>query len=188
MRRKAAIIVCIPPFVLAALAIAGAAAASGPWAWTKSQAEYYTGGNVGLATACTPLGQAYRQDGRNYYYEFRCVEVFPRSAGGGTFIVTIKPTGPKKYVPLAISRPGASSGAGGLGVGPYFDTGSGHWIQENDIRRPRHKTCRQRPRLLDVDGQPQHDRRDMADLRRVRLDWHRQNVVPRGVAHLCEEH
>ena len=101
------------------------AAATRPWVWTKAMAEYYVGGNIGLATACSPIGAPYRSGGRNYYYTFSCVVVF---RSGDRYGIKIKPTGAKTYATLTVVKLGNGGSTTG---GTYLGTGSGHWISRN---------------------------------------------------------
>jgi len=105
-----------------------ASATAVPWAWTKAEAEYYVGGNIGLATACSPLGAPYRKGGRNYYFTFSCVLVFRT---GDEYSVKIRPKSATKYATLSTIRLRTGGTTPGGTAGSYFDTGSGHWISDN---------------------------------------------------------
>jgi hypothetical protein len=88
--------------VLLAFAIVSTSrAASDDWLWTKKQAEYYVGGNVGLGTLCVPKGAAYRKGGLNYYSLFGCLVALKN---GAQYALTIKPTGAKTYKRLTVHQ------------------------------------------------------------------------------------
>lgn len=86
--------------LLLSVTSATTSAGAANWAWTKSAAEYYVGGNIGLTTACAPIGTPYRQGGLAYYYKFYCVVGF---ADGSQYGISIRPTGKTTYQKLSVT-------------------------------------------------------------------------------------
>lgn len=98
MRMGTLAAVCL---ALALVTVEGANARSMDWVWTKKQAAWWIGGNIGIATACRPMGTVYRKGGINYYYRFSCGMVFD---DGSQYAVTIKPTGAKTFKRLTVRK------------------------------------------------------------------------------------